>query len=1586
MKNLLLRMFVIACVLTCAFTTQATMENTHTKAITTGSMSGVVTSCGTGNPIENVQVCIDTGNGEECDTTDYNGYYCIDDLFPVPYVVMFRYANEEKTLGPVMAGTLNTCLCPASEIFYVKTESLKIAVQGKEYWNPIEISGGCPPLIFSYTGFLPDGLQLDSNTGVISGTPIIAESNVGSFDFKVIVTDSKGNAPYKYFTIDVVKPLSFKTGRIKSAMIDQPFFFQIVVTGGLRPFLFSHIGIFPDGLELDTNGYLSGIPEQVATTSCLVSVSDSSGQTLSNMFPLKVVETLKIVTETLSDGIVDKVYNMQISAEGGYGQIFWGIHSILPQLLTIDKESGVFSGLLKEALRKKVTFTVMDEDNHMAYKTFWFTASHSLQIINTAFPPALVDEDYFEYVDNLGGIPPFIYSFTGELPSGISFDQENGIFRGTPKGTEQNVPVYVTIEDSSQIFMDENDPVTHQKDRERINITVVDTLTITTPSKLPPVPVDLTLTEDILFKANAGDPPYHWELIKGTVPYGTYFTRLNENNAAIIGRPEESGDFIFSLKVTDNNGETAEKSFYWTIFDKLDIITTHIPDIFVGNPVSIELKAKGGLPPYAWTVSDNLPEGLTFYPQTNTIEGIPLTLSTQEISLSVRDSYTVCIQEDVQSVILNINGDTLAIITSELPDTLIDRSYKAQIMAISDSPPLIWSRTEGVLPPGLTMETYLNTVYISGRSDTPGIYPVTFKVTDSGEPSEKRSKDYTIRVYDGIRIVSSQLDNAVKGDDYSGVILAEGPEPPHVFKLTSGKLPSGLTLNRETGEISGTVLDTAETSSFTIKVTKSGTFGSEDEQEFVLYISGSPFAITTSFIPNLFCEFEMGFPLKAAGGLKSYHWFLAGGYLPDGLTIEQESNDYIISGTPIQGGDFYIFVKANDSAFNTQYSSRGYKFSVTCNGNDDTSPPQKPVFEKSFPNIKITSNGIIRVCITQPEDDNDVSGYSYIWNTSETHFPDNTPETNQTEIISPQLETGNNHYLHVRAVDTSKNASEPLSIGPFYVERPSNAIMLVGCGEQDLESPYWLVTKKLTQSAYQDFFDMGYGHHQIDYYINAQAIDFDGDTIPDDIVDESFSNTDTTSASAILLTAISSKTGVDTHHPLYLYIHGHATSEGQLIIKGNDTISDSDLDDAFTSLQNRTGCQIILILESTFSGKFLSTLSDYGRIIITSAGNNRYNTDANARVVFSRYFFSKLKARKSIYDAFVFARDVMRNIGYPEPLLDDTADGIANASDGNMAKTLDPCLNNSWADQPEIHSVSLLPVLGNPQRVNLTVENLTGDLPIDDISVSIISSDMYGENDSDTVEFREVVMSNASGNAFSETIDDLTTDAAYRFLFHSRNRFDEPSDPQTGVINQAIPLNAGWNLMSFSVNKVFYEKDHQPLISTLSNAEWIQLDNLKDALQSIDGKYEIIRNFDVNGAAAYNPALPSFINSLHYLAAGYGYWIKMKESATWVIPGLLIDPSEPLTLRTGWNLVGCWHTHMQYELTPPSIPLPQQPTGSLKDVFQSINGNYLIVRSHDQDGAKTFNPALPSSMNTLHYISPGFGYWIKMVQPQALTY
>jgi len=317
--------------------------------------------------------------------------------------------------------------------------------------------------------------------------------------------------------------------------------------------------------------------------------------------------------------------------------------------------------------------------------------------------------------------------------------------------------------------------------------------------------------------------------------------------------------------------------------------------------------------------------------------------------------------------------------------------------------------------------------------------------------------------------------------------------------------------------------------------------------------------------------------------------------------------------------------------------------------------------------------------------------------------------------------------------------------------------------------------------------------------------------------------------------------------------------------------------------------------------------------------------------------------------------------------------------------------NVSW-------TTSSQPISENIGSVNITVQSSFAYdqnivLPISVSGTAENTSDYYFSNQS-----IEIISGAVTATKTIEIISDDDIEEDETIILKLENP-DNASviAPDTQILTilnddaiQSIPLYKGWNLFSFSINNVYYVSDSEelPELETLTNAEPVQLGSLKEAFASIEGCYDLVRSNDVNGIKTFNPLFPR--NTLNYLATGNGYWIKIKDTencspSTLTFTGRFAEPADTLKLKTGWNLVGCWHTKFQYDTD--EIPLFSVPDGitgkqvdSLSDVFYSINGSYSLIRNFDENGILTYNPLFPR--NSLHYISPGYGYWIKIKEDQ----
>ncbi len=148
-------------------------------------------------------------------------------------------------------------------------------------------------------------------------------------------------------------------------------------------------------------------------------------------------------------------------------------------------------------------------------------------------------------------------------------------------------------------------------------------------------------------------------------------------------------------------------------------------------------------------------------------------------------------------------------------------------------------------------------------------------VVDSGD---HRVLQYTLPQLTTTILSSATNGVIVEDTSYNEFLGAIGGGGQYTFALTTGVLPSGLTLNTSTGEISGTPPDPG-IFCFTIRVQDQ--YGLFDEREYYLHVrpastGGGGHFITTPFLPYGPIGYPYGVTLTASGGTTPYRWSATG--------------------------------------------------------------------------------------------------------------------------------------------------------------------------------------------------------------------------------------------------------------------------------------------------------------------------------------------------------------------------------------------------------------------------------------------------------------------------------------------------------------------------------------------------------------------------------------------------------------------------------------------------------------------------------------------------------------------------------------
>jgi len=175
-----------------------------------------------------------------------------------------------------------------------------------------------------------------------------------------------------------------------------------------------------------------------------------------------------------------------------------------------------------------------------------------------------------------------------------------------------------------------------------------------------------------------------------------------------------------------------------------------------------------------------------------------------------------------------------------------------------------------------------------------------------------------------ITVNPATLPNGTVGTGYNQIVSASGGTPPYAFAVSSGALPTGLTLNSSTGAITGTP---TAAGTFTFTITATDATGCSGSRLYTITIAstGCP-AITLSpmTLPAATAQVFYSQSVTASGGTAPYAYTVSSGALPAGLTLNPATG--LISGTPLQGGLFNFTIRATDT--NGCIGSQPYTLSV----------------------------------------------------------------------------------------------------------------------------------------------------------------------------------------------------------------------------------------------------------------------------------------------------------------------------------------------------------------------------------------------------------------------------------------------------------------------------------------------------------------------------------------------------------------------------------------------------------------------------------------------------------------------------------
>jgi hypothetical protein len=232
----------------------------------------------------------------------------------------------------------------------------------------------------------------------------------------------------------------------------------------------------------------------------------------------------------------------------------------------------------------------------------------------------------------------------------------------------------------------------------------------------------------------------------------------------------------------------------------------------------------------------------------------------------------------------------------------------------------------GALPAGLALNA--TTGALTGTPAGPAATSnFTITVTDSSTPQQSDTQALTLDIVNPLAITTPTLPDTSIGTAYNQTVAATGGTAPYTFSVSTGELPTGLTISSG-GVVSGLVTALATTESFTVRVADSSLPQLTSTQFNTINVT---LEITTTTLPDAPGGEFYSQTLRAQGGAPPYNWLRTAGSMPPGIADPAFATG-VISGTPsavCAATPASFTVEVNDSDdFNLQVDSQALSITV----------------------------------------------------------------------------------------------------------------------------------------------------------------------------------------------------------------------------------------------------------------------------------------------------------------------------------------------------------------------------------------------------------------------------------------------------------------------------------------------------------------------------------------------------------------------------------------------------------------------------------------------------------------------------------
>ncbi len=710
----------------------------------------------------------------------------------------------------------------------ISTLSINSGTVGQAYTQTINVQNAVAPLAFSLTtGALPPGLNIDSATGTISGTPSSTSANT----IGVQAVDSTGDTFVRFFVLNIYNLQITTPFVLPTAVSGRPYTVPLAISPP-GSYTWSATGL-PAGLSINTTtGVISGtVPTGTQVISAVSVTAANSATALVKNFTLF---TVALSGSTILTGLPNAplgevpagaVVNTILNVNGGAPPYTVAVESgsTLPpgiQLVPANQINGsqffgrfALGGVATTAGTYNFKLRYTDSAGVFAVRTITLGV-RNIGLAEATLGIGLVNQSYSAQLMAVGTPGPFTFTlsptFNNALPPGLNLSA-SGLVNGTPTSTG-----------SFNFNVDFTDGVNTR--RQAVNVTIQATGNQRIDFGGPFLPFDdpMGLSVNSVFTPTGGAGTHTWSLVSGSLPpgmqllFGATLPPLDvaPPSAILAGAPSAADDYLFRIRVDDSTGNFGINDFSIHVTpDRLGPVApisdgTSVPPLHVGTPYSFAFTLINGRPPSAYSTQPGtlLPVGVGLS-STGVLSGTPQEAGNFPIALQEQDADGFTFRNGSNSLrsypaggpigVLGNNSQQLGDATAGIPYSYNLNDILAPGYGVG---PFNWAVDSGTLPAGLSVAGNI----ISGTPSAVGLSSFAVVATDSQGTQHLASLALNVSNYT-MSPLPGALPGGIAGAPYSPVtfVAAGGPGPFTYQAAWFSDFPPGLTLS-PSGVLSGT--------------------------------------------------------------------------------------------------------------------------------------------------------------------------------------------------------------------------------------------------------------------------------------------------------------------------------------------------------------------------------------------------------------------------------------------------------------------------------------------------------------------------------------------------------------------------------------------------------------------------------------------------------------------------------------------------------------------------------------------------------------------------------------------------------------